>query len=116
MTVLGGVCGVMVFVDDPEAASRWWSDVLDTPARTQDGYVWVEIGGVELGFHPADDERNPRGGSTVVYWRVTDLTAARERMLAAGCRPHRGPLRIAADRRICQLTDPFGLVFGLDGP
>jgi len=30
-------------------------------------------------------------------------------------RPHRGPLRIGPERQICQLMDPFGNVFGLDG-
>ncbi|MEU1423847.1 hypothetical protein [Kitasatospora sp. NPDC005751] len=29
-------------------------------------YAWVEIAGVEFGFHPADDERNRRGAGPVV--------------------------------------------------
>jgi hypothetical protein len=29
---------------------------------------------------------------------------------------HRGPLAIDATRSIAQLVDPFGNVFGLDGP
>ncbi len=115
-----GVRAVMVFSDDPPAAARWWAEVLGGEARVEsDGtsvFAWVDVNGVELGFHPADDERNPRGGSPVVYWAVPGVTAARERLLAAGCTPHRGPLDIGPERRICQLVDPFGNVFGLDGP
>lgn len=77
---------------------------------------------VELFFHPVDhektpwgEEKNPEGGSTVVYLAVDDLTAARDRLLEAGCQPWRGPIEIEAERRICQLRDPFGTVWGLDG-
>ncbi|HEX2073361.1 MAG TPA: hypothetical protein VHF92_06215 [Geodermatophilus sp.] len=80
-------------------------------------FAWLDLpGGVELAFHPPDDERNPRGGSPVVYWSVPDLDAARGMLLTAGAVPHRGPLEIARGRQICQLKDPFGLIIGLDGP
>ncbi|WP_329486739.1 hypothetical protein OG618_08730 [Kitasatospora sp. NBC_01246] len=76
----------------------------------------MEIAGVEVGFHPADDERNRRGASPVVHWGVDDLDQVRERLLAAGCAHHRGPLTIAPGRRIAQLRDPFGTVVGIEGP
>jgi uncharacterized glyoxalase superfamily protein PhnB len=44
------------------------------------------------------------------------VTAARARLLDAGCTHHRDPLDVVAGRRIRQLVDPFGTVFGLDGP
>ncbi|WP_245205794.1 VOC family protein [Kitasatospora sp. RG8] len=96
-------------------------DLLNMPVKTEVSdagavYAWVERGGVELGFHPADDERNPRGGSPIVYWSVDDVDQVRERLLAAGCSHHRGPLRIEPGRRIAQLIDPFGTVIGIDGP
>lgn len=114
-----GVRAVMVFSDDPPRAARWWADTLGGEAHVEgDGpaFAWVDVNGVELGFHTADEQRNPRGGSPVVYWSVPSVTAARRRLLAAGCTHHRGPLDIDSDRRICQLVDPFGTVFGLDGP
>ncbi|WP_371095730.1 VOC family protein [Streptomyces sanglieri] len=40
----------------------------------------------------------------------------RERLLAAGCEHHRGPLVIGPGRRIAQLRDPFGTVVGIEGP
>lgn len=117
--MLRGIRTVMVFVEDPEAAARWWSDRFDVEARLDvDGdsvYAWLDIAGVELGFHPAS-ARNPRGLSTVPYWSVDDLDTERGGLLDAGCTHHRGPLEVEPGRRICQLVDPFGTVFGLDGP
>lgn len=40
----------------------------------------------------------------------------RQRLLDAGCTPLRGPMNVDGDRWICQVTDPFGAVHGLDGP
>ncbi|MER5368248.1 VOC family protein [Streptomyces sp. NPDC002722] len=112
---------VMTFALDPEASARWWGELLGVPVQVDvsdagDVYAWVETGGVEIGFHPADDERNPRGGSPVVYWGVADVDRVRERLLTAGCEHHRGPLVIGPGRRIAQLRDPFGTVVGIEGP
>lgn len=110
----------MIFALDPEKSARWWAGVLDTEVQLDVGgdsvYAWFDLDGVEYGFHPAEDDRNPRGGSPVVYWAVDNLHAARGHLLTAGCTHHRGPLRIEGQRQICQLTDPFGTIIGLDGP
>ncbi|WP_240152326.1 VOC family protein [Streptomyces mobaraensis] len=75
---------VMMFVDDPEKAARWWANALDDYVRLDvDGdnvYAWITIAGIEYGFHQASPERNPQGGSPVVYWAVDDVTAARKRL------------------------------------
>jgi hypothetical protein len=119
------ICGVrtiMTFALDPEKSARWWAGLLGDPLyldTNDDGTVnaWFDLHGIEYGFHPADDTRNPCGGSPVVYWSVTNLAASRERLLTAGCAHHRGgPLRVDDQRQICQLTDPFGTIIGLDGP
>ncbi|WP_329521563.1 VOC family protein [Spirillospora sp. NBC_01491] len=110
----------MTFAVDPEASARWWGEVLNVPVNLDvDGdsvYAWVMVAGVEYGWHQADDERNPRGRSPVVYWAVDDLDAARKHLLDAGAVHHRGPLQVAPSRRICQLIDPFGTCVGLEGP
>jgi predicted enzyme related to lactoylglutathione lyase len=108
------VRAVMHFVDDPEATAEWWAAHFGGDVHVESGFAWFERDGVEVGFHPADPEKNPKGGSTVVYWRTNDLDEERERLIASGCTPLRGPLDIDDRRRICQLTDPFGIVFGLD--
>ena len=118
-----GIAQIVVFVEKPSAAARFWAEALDAPKRLEDGGALLDLAFVELFFHPADgeqtlwgEEKNPRGGSTVVYLAVDDLGAARERLLAAGCEPWRGPIEIEDGRRICQVRDPFGTVWGLDGP
>ena len=116
-----GIRTVMIFANDPEKSARWWASVLESDEihlEVENGrvYAWLGVDGVELGFHSADDTRNPRGGSPVVYWSVDDVTAARQRLLDAGCTHHRGPLEAGPGRIICQLIDPFGTVIGLDGP
>ncbi|MEU1375316.1 VOC family protein [Streptomyces triculaminicus] len=111
----------MVFVNEPEASARWWSAVFNEAEVKLDVdgsnvYAWFDVEGVEFGFHQASPKNNPHGGSTVPYWTVDDLDTERKRLLDAGCTHHRGPLSVDAGRRICQLVDPFGTVFGLDGP
>ena len=124
MTVgVRGIAQIVVFVEEPPAAARFWAEALDAQHRLADGGALVELAFAELFFHPADQERtpwgeekNPRGGSTVVYLAVDDLNETRERLLAVGCEPWRGPIEIEDGRRICQVRDPFGTVWGLDGP
>ncbi|WP_217621369.1 VOC family protein [Streptomyces lunaelactis] len=110
----------MVFVDNPEAAARWWGEVLDAGIqRDVNGtsvYAWIELDGIEFGFHPASPKNNPHGGSTVPYWAVENVDTVRKRLLDAGCTHHRGPLDVEPGRRICQLVDPFGTIIGLEGP
>jgi predicted enzyme related to lactoylglutathione lyase len=118
--VFGAVRAVMIFSPSPAEAARWWGEVLELEVHLDvDGesvFAWLDVGAVELGFHQADESLNPRGASTVPYWSVGDLDRVRERLLAAGCTHHRGPLQVSPGRRICQLVDPFGSVVGLDGP
>jgi predicted enzyme related to lactoylglutathione lyase len=107
---VGGVRTIMAFVNDPAAAARFWSDALEAPLS--EDLPLVNLGGVKLFFHRADDQN--RQGGTVAYFGVKDFDRARESLLAAGCAPHRGPLALPDGRRICQLRDPFGSVWGLE--
>lgn len=109
---------VMFFVDDQLAAARWYRDFVVQAGDVveEQGYVFIDLAGFEVGFHPSDPARNPRGGSTVAYFSTDELDAARARALAAGAALHRGPLDIDEHRAICQLVDPFGNIFGFDGP
>jgi hypothetical protein len=54
------------FALDPEKSARWWADVLNTQVHLDVGdsvYAWFDPDGVEYGFHPAEDDRNPRGAA-----------------------------------------------------
>ena len=118
---LGPVRTIMAFVDNPAAAARSWSEALGAPM--DEDLRLVDLGHVELVFHPGDDERNPKGGTvgnpkggTVAYFEVKELDEAHDALLAAGCTPHRGPLTLPNGRRICQIRDPFGTVWGSTAP
>lgn len=112
------VTAVMFFVDEPEAVALWWaanfSDGADVIAEGD--FYYFEAGAIEFGFHPNEDGRNPAGASPVLYLSVPDLEQRRLALLERGCVMHRGPLRVNADRQICQMIDPFDNTFGLDGP
>lgn len=111
------VRAIMVFAQNCSETAAWYGRVFGAGEPVADGaFVYLMVGDVELGFHPADEKQNPPGASTVVYWSVDGVGAARAALLDAGAAPHRGPLRVTDDRTICQLRDPFGNVFGLDGP
>lgn len=108
----------MIFADEPIVVGSWWADLLECPpdgVSVEDGFVRFEVGDIEFGFHPSDTEKNPVGGSPVVYLRTEDLSDAVARAESKGARLHRGPLAIDDSRSIAQLVDPFGNVFGLDG-
>lgn len=51
-------------------------------------YAWFEVDDVEYGWHPAEDERNPRGGSPVIYWKADDLQQPRETGSSSPAAPH----------------------------
>ena len=50
----------------------------------------------------------------VPYFEVARLDEVRDALLMARCVAHRGPLKLAAGRRICHLRDPFGTLWGLE--
>jgi predicted enzyme related to lactoylglutathione lyase len=109
----------MFFCEEPRLVAQWWAQLLNVQTDTVtdvDGFFWFLAGDMEYGFHRADDERNPRGGTPVVYLATNELNASMRRAIAMGATAHRGPLVISSERSIAQLVDPFGNVFGLDGP
>ena len=115
------IAALMLFAEDTHAVAAWWAaafgvERVEVEEHPQGDFVWFDVGGVEVGVHAADPERNALGGSPVVYWSVPAVGSAREQLLALGATPHRGPLAVDPGRSICQLRDPYGNVFGLDGP
>ena len=109
----------MIFTEEPTVVASWWADLLECPSdhvSYEDGFASFDVGDTEFGFHLSDVRKNPVGGSPVIYLRVEDHSAAVARAESKGARLHRGPLAIDVSRSIAQLVDPFGNVFGLDGP
>jgi predicted enzyme related to lactoylglutathione lyase len=115
----GKIRAVMIFCEVPSDVALWWAELLSVNSgivNDDDGFSWFESGDTEYGFHPADPERNPLGGSPVVYLATPDLQRAMERAITLGATRHRGPLVDSSDRSIAQFVDPYGNVFGIDGP
>jgi predicted enzyme related to lactoylglutathione lyase len=119
LRVDGKIRAVMIFCALPNRVALWWAELLGVPPDTvndDDGFSWFESGGIEYGFHSCDSERNPLGGTPVVYLATQDLREAMAKAVALGATRHRGPLVISSERSIAQLVDPYGNVFGVDGP
>ena len=113
----GSIRAVMVFAEEPRVAAAWWAQLLGVPVEgvhEKDFFFWFDADGIEFGFHPADPERNPVGGSPVVYFAATDIDDEVSKALALGATRHRGPLGISESRTIVQMVDPFGTIFGID--
>ena len=115
------VTALMLFAEDTHAVARWWATAfgverLEVETHPQGDFVFFDASGIEFGVHAADPDKNPVGGSPVVYLSASSVSGAREQLMELGATAHRGPLVVDGARSICQLRDPFGNVFGLDGP
>jgi len=108
----------MFFASDPEIVASWWASNLgeDAPVVREGEFLVLHCGPDRVRLPPADDDRNPIGASPVIYLSVANLEMTRAHLLKLGCTMHRGPLTIDSSRQICQMIDPFGNAFGLDGP
>lgn len=115
------VSALMLFAEDTRAVAEWWAaafgvERVEVDRHAQGDFVFFDASGFEFGVHMADPDMNPLGGTPVVYFSVPSVATARGRLIEHGALPHRGPLVVGAGRSICQLRDPFGNIFGLDGP
>ncbi|SEB41877.1 VOC family protein [Rhodococcus jostii] len=113
------VPSIMMFVKQPWDVANWYSQWLNLGAIEQipgGDSVLLSDGSFEAVFHAADAAKNPWGRSTVIYWASENISADIETLHRAGATLHRGPLTIAPRRTICQMLDPWGNAFGLEGP
>ncbi|WP_392530085.1 VOC family protein [Nostoc sp. C117] len=115
-----GVQAIFFFVDDVVAAAQWYGELLNIPMN----YFYVEneirgalidVGGVEMFFHLADEKMRPGNAGQVAYWRVDNFEQALDYVQKHGARLYRGPLVIEGQQAICQMWDPFGNLFGMQG-
>ncbi|MEH2111364.1 VOC family protein [Nostoc sp.] len=115
-----GVKAVFFFVNDVVASAQWYGELLNIPIN----YFYVEneirgasidVGGVEMFFHVADEKMHPGNAGQVAYWRVDNFDQALDYAQKHGARLYRGPLIIERQQAICQMWDPFGNLFGMQG-
>jgi len=104
-----------MFVQDIEAAARWYASVLSVSVEHENpNFAFVHGPGVVLCFHPAD-EKCPGGvGGTTVYWEVESLEATIAHLESRGAKLHRGPGMTDFGAKVAMLIDPHGCSIGLN--
>ncbi|MBT8216871.1 MAG: hypothetical protein KJO17_08490 [Acidimicrobiia bacterium] len=96
---------IAVRTTDDSAAAEFYSHVLGFPVRSDaNGVVDLDADPVNL-FVIADDEVE----GPVLELFVDDLEAAREQLVASGCRV----IRWGGKGQDCYIRDPFGVTFNL---
>ena len=113
--MLRAVERVVFFVEDVERAVAWYQQVLAGEVDRSGRLPTVVVGDVQFAFHPADPKTPPGVGGTVPYCGADSFDAVTKTFVDGGAAVYRGPLEIEDGRRICQIKDPFGNVFGLVG-
>ncbi len=109
-----GLRTVVCYVEDLERAKAWYAELLgfdpyfDTPY-----YVGFNVGGFELGLHPAEEGSAAGGGGSVVYWGVDDVAAAMQKLLQLGATLHGAIQDVGEGIRVASVEDPFGNVLGV---
>ena len=110
------VHSVFLFVTNIRQSSSWYSELLGYPPRfEEERFALFDVGPTQLCFHLADGKSPLGTGGTVAYWWVDDFDGALSRAQALGGRLYRGPIPNEPGFRICQILDPHGNVFGLEG-
>ncbi len=106
-----GLRTVMYHVDDMAQAKEWYSKALGFgPYFEEPYYIGFNVGGYELGLHPAN-ETVTKGGSVFAYWGVTDCHAAHARLLELGAKPHTDVQDVGV--LVATVFDPWGNIFGV---
>ncbi len=111
-----GLRTVVYHVGDVERAKVWWTEFLGLePYFDQPFYVGFNVGGYELGLHPAETENGERiaPGASITYWGVEDIQAAYQRIIGLGAVEHQVIQDVGGGILVAAVTDPFGNVVGL---
>ena len=99
---------------DLDKAKAWYSRVLGiAPYFDQPFYVGFSVGGYELGLDPDASAPLAGSGGVIVYWGVSDATAAWERLLSLGATGRTTVQDVGEGIRVATVLDPFGNVLGI---
>lgn len=109
-----GLRTVVYRVDDLEAAKTWYAEVLGIePYFDEPYYVGFNVGGFELGLHPAEDDTSVGIGGATVYWGVDDIETAVAKLLQHGAIMHGEIQDVGEGILVASLVDPFGNLLGV---
>lgn len=109
-----GLRTAVYFVDDVEKAKAWYSEALGIkPYFDEPFYVGFNVGGYELGLHPRDEKYPNQVGSVSVYWGVSNIVEANDRLLKLGATVFTAIEDVGGGIQVATLRDPFGNVLGI---
>ena len=114
------IIAIMIHAPDTAAAIAWYARAF--PRAAPKRIVWsgaefecLEIDGIQIEFHPADEKVTAGAAGSVVYWATDDFNATLTHLQSLGATLYRGPGRIENDEQMCQVRDPWGNCIGLRG-
>lgn len=109
-----GLRTVVYYVADMERAKAWYRSVLGIdPYFDQPFYVGFNVGGFELGLHPAGDANASGASGAVPYWGVERMTVAWPRLLGLGATAVGAPQDVGDGIQVATVKDPFGNLLGI---
>lgn len=107
---------LLVFTTEPILHGYLWARMFSNGlVRRLPQLVAVDIDGVEVAFCPSDTRNRP-GGSPVTYWWCPQFNLTRYVVRDWGCVELHYPIANPDGTQMTQFEDPFGAVFGLQGP
>lgn len=113
-STLLGLRSAIYQVTDLERAKRWYGTLLGiAPYFDQPFYVGFNVGGFELGLHPAAPDHQPGPGGAVAYWGVESMAGAWPRLLELGAEPVDPPQDVGEGIQVATVKDPFGNLLGV---
>ncbi|MGD2215103.1 MAG: VOC family protein [Gemmatimonadales bacterium] len=109
-----GLRTVVYEVDDLEKAKQWYSRVLGFgPYFDEPFYAGFNVGGFELGLHPAEEGATLGAGGALAYWGVEDIKAVLARLEELGAPVHGEIQDVGEGILVASVIDPFGNLLGI---
>ena len=113
--MLQGIETVVYFVEDLNAATRWYREALGVaPNHESPYYVGFTVAGYELGLHPVEASAHlPGTEGQTAYWSVSNVEDAIAHFVAHGATAHHEVTDVGGGIKIASVLDPFGNEVGL---
>ena len=100
-------------VSDLQAAKKWYEKILGiAPYFDQPYYIGFNIGGFELGLHPAEGEII-EGNDIEIYWGVEDIEKIFQTLIENGAMEVQKPMNVGGEIMVATVKDPWGNIFGI---